>query len=150
MGDAKSSVWLPLADATVGEWAEYETLDGRILRYDVLDVSPLAVTTRLILREDGRVVGEPAIRKDHPTEDRLAHEAQRRQAVRSMESVTVRVAGRRWEAILYEDRWTDEDVQYVRRTWVHPQVPYLGMLRMELHGDHQLEARLVLRDYGPR
>lgn len=148
--DAERSAWLPLADATAGEWAEYETLDGRILRYDVLDTSPLAVKTRLVLRESGRAVGEPATREDDPAEDRLAREARRRQAVRSMHSATVRVAGRQWEATLYEDRWTDEDVQYIRRTWVYPQVPYLGVLRMELHGDDQLEARLILRNYGRR
>jgi hypothetical protein len=142
--------WLPLADATPGEWVEYETFDGWTLKYEVLKVSTLAVTARVTVRQAGRTWGEPAIREDDPTLDPLAREAQKRQAVRQAEAVTIQAAGRSWEATLYQDRWTDEDVRYVRRTWVSSEVPYLGTLRMELHGDDQLEARLVLRDYGPR
>ena len=59
-------------------------------------------------------------------------------------------AGRSWGAVLYEDRWTDEGVSYVRRTWVHPEVPVSGTLRLELYGDNVLEARLELAAFGFR
>ena len=52
------------------------------------------------------------------------------------------------DAICYEDRWVDEDIAYVRRTWVNPQVPVFGTIRMELYGDGVLEARLELVDAG--
>ena len=44
----------------------------------------------------------------------------------------------------------DEEIRYVRRTWVNTQVPYSGIIRMDLHGDGKIEARLVLVDSGPR
>jgi len=97
-----------------------------------------------------RATGRPAKREDDPQEDPLARQAQRRQAVRSAKTDWCEAAGRQWQATLYEDRWTDEEIQYVRRTWVSPRVPYHGILRMELYGDGQLEARLMLIDYGPR
>jgi hypothetical protein len=102
------------------------------------------------LRESGRTVGEPATREDDPKADPLARQAERREAIRSARTEEVEAAGRQWQATLYEDRWTDEEIQYVRRTWVSPRAPYHGILRMELYGDGQLEAKLTLTDYGPR
>jgi hypothetical protein len=54
-----------------------------------------------------------------------------------------------WDAWLYEDRWIDEGIHYVRRSWVSNDVPVLGLLKMELYGDETLEARLELTNYGP-
>jgi len=142
--------WRPLADAAPGEWAEYETLAGQRLKYEILEVTGISVSTRITVRQAGRTMGEPAKREDDPQEDPLARQAQRRQAVRSAKTDWCEAAGRQWQATLYEDRWTDEEIQYVRRTWVSPRVPYHGILRMELYGDGQLEARLMLIDYGPR
>ena len=50
--------------------------------------------------------------------------------------------------MLYEDRWTDEQIHYVRRTWVSRDAPVFGVIRMELHGDGVLEARLKLIAMG--
>lgn len=147
----KPAPWLPLADAAPGEWAEYETLEGHRLRYEVTRVTSYEVLTRVTFRESGRTWGEPAIREDDPQVDLLAGEAERRQAHRRVAEETLDgAAGRSWQATLHEAHWSDDDLPYVRRTWVHPQVPYMGTLRMELHGDGRLEARLTLVDYGPR
>lgn len=142
--------WRPLLDARVGEWAVYDTLEGRRLRYEAVHVAPSGVATRVSVTEGGRAWGAPATREDDPDSDPITDEAQRRQASRTTARESLRVAGRTWDAILYEDRWEDEQIRYVRRTWVHPQVPCFGTLRMELRGDGDLEARLELVDYGPR
>ena len=140
--------WKPLGDAIAGEWAEYDSLDGKRIRYDVVEVKPTAVSTRITIRGGGSMWGEPATRDDEPGVDPLAREADRKSTARSCRREPIEAAGRRWSAILYEDRWTDEEIAYVRRTWVSPEVPYLGMIRMELTGDGQVEARLVLREFG--
>lgn len=142
--------WRPLLDAAAGEWVEYDTLDDRRIRYDVLKSAPSGVVIRITIRQAGRTWGEPALREDDPTWDPIGAEAQRRKATRSIAGEAVQAAGRKWEATVYEDRWVDEEIRYVRRTWVNPQVPYTGIIRMELHGDGKLEARLVLVDYGGR
>lgn len=142
--------WHPLLDAAAGEWAEYETLDRRRLRYEVTKVAPSGVATRVTVTENGRTWGDPAIREDEPRWDPIAAEARRHNALRTMARESLRVGGRTWDAILYEDRWLDEQVQYVRRTWVHPQVPCFGSVRMELRGDGELEALLELVDHGSR
>jgi hypothetical protein len=78
----------------------------------------------------------------------VARDAERKNAARACRPEPIEAAGRRWAAIVYEDRWTDEEIAYVRRTWVSPEVPYLGVIRMELTGNGQVEARLVLREFG--
>ena len=57
--------------------------------------------------------------------------------------------GKIWDAWLYEDRWIDEGIHYVRRSWVSETAPVFGLLRMELHGDEALEAQMELTDFGP-
>ncbi|MBI4582234.1 MAG: hypothetical protein HY718_21240 [Planctomycetes bacterium] len=146
--DPSPPAWLPLQDAVAGEWAEYETHEGVRLRYEVLRISGLGVATQVTTRRGGRLLGQPAKRLDDPTVDLLAAEANRHGASRTAEPAVVEAAGRRGSGLLFEDRWTDEEVPYVRRTWVSREVPFLGVVRMELYGGGELEARLALVGQG--
>ena len=47
------------------------------------------------------------------------------------------------------DRWTDEGVSYIRRTWVSSSVPVFGTIRMELTGGEKMEAKLELVSLKP-
>lgn len=138
--------WQPLLDAVAGEWAEYTTLEDRQLRYEVVRAAPSGVVTRVSVREAGRSLGEPAVREDDPDWDPLRSQAETRGAVRRCVAESIDAAGRGWAATLYEDRWVDEEVRCLRKTWVSPQVPFTGVIRMELYGDDRLESRLVLAD----
>ena len=138
----------PLADARVGEWVRLVGLNGRELRYEVVQAEAATVATRVTVHENGKLLGLPTTREDMRAWDPLAALARSTQAARTATRSVVQLAGRSWNAVLYEDRWTDEGVSYVRRTWVHPEVPVLGTLRLELYGDNALEARLELAAFG--
>lgn len=142
--------WQPLVDAKPGEWAEYETLDGRRIKYEVLKVAPSGIQTQITITQDGRTWGEPATREEDAHDDPVARQAERHNAVRTMKSDSIKAAGRDFKATLYEDRWTDEEVQYIRLTWVSNEVPCHGVIRMELTGDGTVEARMELAGYGPK
>jgi hypothetical protein len=137
----------PLTDARVGEWAVYQALDSQTLHYRVKEAGMTRVKTEVRVTLDGRLLGMPAEREDLRTSDPLAWKPPadgRRQISRT----TNRSAGRDWDAILYEDRWTDEGVSYVRRTWVSAAAPVFGIIRMELTGDGTIQARLELTEAG--
>ncbi len=105
------------------------------------------VKTEVTVTLDGRALGMPAVREDLRTAEPLAWETPadgRRQTSRT----TIHAAGRDWEALLYEDRWTDEGIRYVRRTWVGNDAPTFGIIRTELTGDGTLEARMELVEMG--
>ncbi len=142
-----TDLFQPLADAKVGEWAVYEALHSQTLQYRITEVGMTRVKTEVRATLDGRLLGMPAEREDLRTADPLAWETPaegRRQTSRT----TIRAAGRDWDAVLYEDQWTDEEVKYVRRTWVSPTAPVFGIIRMELIGDDAVEARLELTEAG--
>ncbi len=136
--------WLPLKRAREGQWAAYRTLAGRQLRYEVDKITPSAVHTRVVMRASGALLGIPAYRDDDPEVDPLAAQAAADGAERRSQPALIQVAGREWRTTLYEDLWTDEQIAYVRRTWVSNEVPVFGIVRMELAGADQLEARLEL------
>ncbi|GMV96028.1 MAG: hypothetical protein AMXMBFR83_03970 [Phycisphaerae bacterium] len=138
----------PLADAVAGEWADYAALDGREIRYDVTRAGPGVVHVRITVRQDGRLLGLPAERQELRDLDPLARQAASATPLRGLSAADLQAGGRSWKAMLFEDRWVDEGVAYVRRTWVHPEVPVYGLLRMELLGDGRLEARLELKGFG--
>lgn len=138
----------PLLDAVVGEQAVYISLDQSELRYEVTRVTAGFVTTRVTIRQNGRPIGQSASREDLRDFDPLARQARAHNVQRSITRAKLTLAGRSWDALLYEDRWTDEDIRYVRRTWVSKDAPVFGLLRMELQGDNQLEARLELISFG--
>ena len=140
------SSFTPLRDAVVGEQARYVAMDNRILEYRVTEVTTSDVTTRVVVLDQGKPLGQPATRVDGRDTDLLAAEAGRVKAQRRASSETIQATGRTWEATCYQDRWIDEGVSYVRRTWVSPAVPVFGIIRMELHGADRLEARLELVD----
>jgi len=106
------------------------------------------VTTSVTIYESGKPLGLPATREDMRAWDPLATLARSTEATRTATRSVVEVADRSWDAAVYEDRWTDEGVAYVRRTWVHPEAPVFGTLRIELYGDNVLEARLELTAFG--
>ncbi len=138
----------PLADAIKGEWALYAALDEQTLRYRITRVSTLDVDIRVTVERAGRPVGFPATRTDPRRFDPMDLWPDHPGRERSVKESTARAAGRDWTALLVEDRWTDEDVRYVRRTWIAPEVPVFGLIRMELFGDDVLEARLILEEHG--
>jgi len=140
--------WQPLLRAKPGDWVEYQSRENLRLRYEVQKVTPSHVTTRVTVHQAGRDWGTPAFREDPIQIDFLEQTAMRNKAERTRTSATIEAASRHWECWLYEDRWTDEEVSYIRRSWVSSQVPYSGLVRMELQGDGQLEARLELVAYG--
>jgi hypothetical protein len=138
----------PLQDAVPGEWALYDAGGGRTLRYEVIDGDVDGVQTRITILQDGKVLGQPAVRADVRIYDPLLRQANRAGASRTVRHERIPLAGRTWNALRYEDRWTDEGVAYVRRTWVSPDAPCFGLLRMELLGDGRAEARCELKAYG--
>ena len=140
--------WQPLLRAKPGDWVEYQSLENLRLRYEVQKVTSSQVTTQVTVHQAGRDWGTPAFREDPIQIDFLEQTAMRNKAERTRTSATIEAASRHWECWLYEDRWSDEEVSYIRRSWVSSQVPYSGLIRMELHGDDQLEARLELVAYG--
>ncbi len=141
------ALFTPLTDAATGEKVSYVDLDGRTLHYEIVEVDAAQVTTRVSLLDPaGRPLGQPAMRYDRRDADLLARRAARTKATRAARRVQIEAAGRRWDAVLYEDRWIDEEVHYVRRSWVSERVPVFGLIRMELTGDGTMEARLELRD----
>jgi len=138
----------PLADAEVGEWVRLRAMESREIRYEVVRAGAATVTTRVAIFENGKPLGLPSMREDMRNWDPLAASARSTKAVRSANRATIETAGRSWDALLYEDRWTEEGVSYVRRTWVHPEAPVLGTLRMELKGGTAVESRLELIAFG--
>jgi len=146
--DAEAEPFRPLLDAGKGEWARYIGLDASVLHYQVEEVTSVGVRTRVTVEVGGERLGLPAIREDPPDFDPAAPQRGLAHVVWRAGRTRITAAGRQWEATLYEDRWLDEDIRYVRRTWVSPQVPVFGFIRMELYGDDQLEARLELSAMG--
>lgn len=145
---ASVQAFAPLQDAVRGEWADYETLGGGRLRYEIIATRIATVITRVETWMEGKPLGEPALREDDRSLDSVAALTEHDEAARSCRPDVIELGGRRWNVLLYEDRWTEEEVAYVRRTWVSPEVPVFGLLRLELHGDGQLEARLNLTGWG--
>ncbi len=138
----------PLADAAVGEWVRFQATGSRELRYEVVRVGAATVTTRVVVLENGKPLGLPSLREDMRNWDPLAASARSTKATRSATRAPIEAAGRSWDAWVYEDRWTEEGVSYVRRTWVHPDAPVLGTLRMELTGGSAVESSLELIAFG--
>jgi hypothetical protein len=140
--------FLPLKDATAGQWCRYDALDGRRVEYRIVAVEHSIVRIQTTVIEQGKPVGLPAVREERRDLDPIARQADRVDAARSETSESIRAAGRTWRTSLYEDRWMDEKIGYVRRTWVSPDAPVFGIVRMELRGDDQMEARLELTAAG--
>jgi len=139
----------PLADAVEGEWVLLSALGSRQLRYDVARVGAGTVTLDVTIYDQSKKpLGLAATREEPRNLDLLDEQARAVKAVRSASRTTIEAAGRAWETVVYEDRWTDEGIHYKRRTWVSPEAPVFGTIRMELYGDDALEARLELTALG--
>lgn len=138
----------PLENAAAGEWTFYEGLAGRTLRYEVVRAGAAYVDTRVEITDRGKPLGLPATRSDRRDFDPLADQAHHEGVQRTTRRATVRAAGRSWEATLYEDRWIDEDLEHVRRSWVCADAPVFGLIRMELTAGGELEAQLELTSFG--
>lgn len=140
----------PLVDAVVGEWARLTAMEGREVLYEVTDVRAATVTMRVTTFQQGKPLGSPALREDFRNVDPVAVAVAAVKATRTTGRVGVELAGRTWDATFFEDQWTDEGVQYVRRTWVSPEAPVFGILKMELYGDGTPEAALELTAGGKK
>lgn len=145
---ARVAPFRPLLDAVVGEWVRYAAMDGRSVHYEIVELGATGVMTRVEVFDHGKPVGLPAVRKDAPDLDPLARQAGRVRAERVRTRADIEAAGRKWDAFCYEDRWVEEGIRYLRRTWVSPEVPVFGTILMELHGDGVPEARLELTKAG--
>lgn len=142
--------FLPLGDAQVGEWARYTALDERTVRYEIIEIVGNVVTSEIRVTQGGKPLGLPTKRGDRVDNDPQAMAAERVDASQTVSDTTIDAAGRSWQATLYEDRWVDEEIPYLRRTWVSEEAPVFGLLRMELYGGDRLEARMGLAGYGAR
>jgi hypothetical protein len=138
----------PLRDAKAGEWVRYEAKDSMEINYRIQRVRPSGVTTMVRTLLNGYQLGLPAYRQDVLDLDPLAAMAVSQNPQRTMKRVTVKAAEKFWKTRLYEDHWREEKIDYRRRTWVSPEVPVFGILRMELYGNDRLESRMILRDCG--
>ncbi len=123
-------------------------MDSRVVGYRVVRVGAGTVHTRVTVFDHGKLLGQPATRQDAQEIDPVAREALKHEADRTGRRAKIDAADRTWDAICYEDQWTDEAVEYVRRTWVSAEVPVFGTIRMELWGNGELEAKLELIALG--
>jgi hypothetical protein len=123
-------------------------LGDQEIHYRILEVGSKTVSTEVSVYERGKLLGLPAVREDARDANPLAGRNRAAGASRAARAAQVEAAGQSWDTIVYEDRWTDEEIHYVRRTWASEQVPVFGIIRMELRGDNRLEARLELAAFG--
>ena len=140
----------PETELRPGDWAMLAAQEGRQLRYEIVEVAPDAITTRVEVFLEGRPQGRATLRRDPCASDLIPPPTSNASAERQVTEADCEAAGRRWRCFRYEDRWTDEDVTYVRYTWVSDEAPLFGIVRMELHGDDTREAELELIDWGPK
>jgi len=138
----------PLSDAVAREWSRLAAMGRREVLYEVTDVRAATVTMRVTVFEGGKPLGLPVLREDFRSVDPVAVAVAAVKARRGWGQVAVELGGRTWDAVFYEDRWADEGVDYVRRTWVSSEAPVFGVLKMELYGDGQLESALELTAGG--
>jgi len=139
----------PLLDAVESEWALLSAMGSRQIRYEVVRTGAATITIEVTVFDQNKPLGLPAMREELRDFDPLDEQARTVKAIRSSSQTTTEAAGRVWDAVIYEDMWTDEEIVYVRRTWVSSQAPVLGTLRMELYGNNALEASLELMAFGP-
>ncbi|HRY69426.1 MAG TPA: hypothetical protein P5304_15550 [Phycisphaerae bacterium] len=130
------------------EWSRLAAMGRREVLYEVTDVRAATVTMRVTVFEGGKPLGLPVLREDFRSVDPVAVAVAAVKARRGWGQVAVELGGRTWDAVFYEDRWADEGVDYVRRTWVSSEAPVFGVLKMELYGDGQLESALELTAGG--
>ena len=133
-----------LQQATVGQRVQYACLREQTIQYAITEATETFVTVETRVYDHQWLVGLPSLRKEPRSLDPLERQASHHRCTRHGEPALVQAAGRQFRAMLYEDTWSDEAVQYTRRTWVSPEVPIYGIVRMELLGDGQIEARMEL------
>jgi len=95
-------------------------MDGRAVRYEVIETAVTLVRTRVqVLDGASRWASRPCERMNA-----IWTPLARRLAALRLSGAWHRPRSRprpHLDARLYEDHWTDEEVRYVRRTWVSPQ-----------------------------
>jgi hypothetical protein len=138
----------PLADARVGEWCRYRTHDGMTQRIEVVARDPARVTVEVRMTMGDRPLGLPARRYERPDIDHVRRHAEGVGAAVTTDTASVEVAGRMWRCRLIEQRWTAEDVSYVRKTWRCPEVPVYGIVRLVQTANTELQTRMELVAYG--
>lgn len=127
----------------------FDALHGRRLGYKIVKAGATTVHIEVSVTDQGKPLGQTATREEMRDLDPLVSLARPRRAQRSARPEPVQAGNSRWEdAMLYEDRWQDEGIRYLRKTWVSAKAPVFGTLRMELYGDDTLEARMELTAFG--
>lgn len=137
----------PLASARVGDWADYDMLQGRqALRVTHITLLLADVEVRSYL--SAKPVGLPAIRSLKQDSDwALDFAASDGAEVKSAHD-TIDVAGRRLNCRYTIATWKLGPATCERRVWMHPDIPIYGVARMELRVDGKLTARMNLTGFG--
>ena len=81
---------------------------------------------------DGQLVGLRAERREPASLDWPLAEARRRKAGVAQRLERIYAAGRSWDCRLTQARWGSGQEAYEQRTWVSPDAPVYGIVRMEV------------------
>lgn len=137
----------PLQSARVGDWADYDMLQGRQTVRVVHTTMLLAdVEVRSFL--NGKPVGLPAVRSLRQDSDWALDFADSDGAEVKTAHDTIDVAGRRFNCRYTVAIWKTGPVRCERRVWMHAEIPVYGVARMELRVDGKVTARMNLASYG--
>lgn len=137
----------PLTSAQVGDWAEYDMLQGRQsvrVAHTTLLLADVEVRSFL----DGKPLGLPAVRSLKQDSDWALDFAASDGAKVKTAHDTIDVAGRRLNCRYTIATWKVGPTQCERRVWMHPDIPIYGVARMELRVDGKTTARMNLTRFG--
>ena len=140
----------PLADAAVGEWSRFRARDDLTEDLRIVRVDDRVVGVEVRMWRQGLSIGQPAVRGERRDEDPFVTHAKRTRSAVAVTEADVEAAGATWPCRVITETWTDEDVAYVRRSWVCERAPDYGLVRMEQTADGEPVASLELIDWGPR
>jgi hypothetical protein len=148
LGAAEVERIAPLATATVGDWAVYETADGA-QRVEVKHKTLLLAEVEVRTVVQGRPVGLPAVRELRQTFDYGldAWGAEEKIGEPRVTYETVEAAGRRWRCRLTVMQWRSGGGTCERRVWMSDEAPVYGLVKSEVSVDGALRMRMTLKEY---
>lgn len=141
---AQAPPFHPLEHAQLGQWARYRAMEKMEIVYRIKAVRGREVEVQIEAYRDGSAMGIPTRRTEPRDRDPLAARGALTNAQRSCRPDTITLAGKKWDALCYEDRWSDEGIAYHRRTWVSAEVPVYGIILIEKTGNGIPESRIEL------
>lgn len=138
----------PLADARIGEWAEYGTSDGHRLRVGVTAIEGDRVVIRVEVYDGvGRPLGLPTRLRVAADDDRSVPPAPLKAAV-SRAADTLPLAGHRLSAVKTTSRYRLAGHQIQRTVWTSDRVAVWGVVRQEERIDGQPSGHVELLRWG--